>query len=250
VKSHSWKVQRIFEPSRFAKDMATAKEQIGALRILDDGRKFRYSKIGASAITVGKACAAAQIGATVMNEACASAHAIGDYIITETITAGTAFDADYFAGGFLSINDATGEGHQYKIKHNTAVSAAGTSITIELEDPIRVALVASTSEFTLIHSPWMAVVETTAEENVFAGVTPIGFTAGYYGWLQTGGVCTCLSEATAAVAVGAVMTLSATSGALQAITTPLDIDVAYQVGVAYGTAGVDGEYKPVYLTWD
>lgn len=236
--------QGIFEQS------ATQKEELGSLRILKDGRKFRYARAGSSNLSHGKANCAAQIGATVMNEACASAHSIGDYVFTETITAGTAFAQDYFAGGFLQINDATGEGYQYKIVSSTAVSAAGTSITLTLDEPIQVALVASTSEFTLVHSPWQSVVETTAEENVFTGVAPIDVTATYYFWDQTGGMCCCLSEATAAAPVGAVMTLSATSGALQAIATPLDVDVAYQVGVAYGTAGVDTEYKPVYLTWD
>ena len=229
---------------------ATAKEEVGALRILKDGRKFRYSKAGASALSHGKANCAAQIASGVMNEACASNHAVGDYIITETITAGTAYAENYFKGGFFQVNDATGEGYQYKIIASSAVTASGTSITLTLDDPLRVALVASTSEFTLVHNPWMAVVETTAEENVFTGVAPIDVTAGYYFWNQTGGLCLVLSEATSAYGVGTVMTLSATSGALQGIATPLDIDLCYQVGVCYGTAGVDGEYKPVYLTWD
>lgn len=241
MKRAGW-AQGIYEQS------ATQKEDVGVLRILQDGRKFRYAKCGATGIAAGKATAAAAIDGDVMNEACASAHAIGDYVITETITSTTCAQ-DYFAGGYLQINDGTGEGHQYKIASSTAV-AAGTSITITLEEPLRVALVATTSEFTLVHSPWMAVVETTDEENVFAGVTPIAVTAAYYFWAQTGGVCCCLSEASAAYGVGTVMTLSASSGALQAVATPLDIDKTYQVGVCFGTAGVDEEYKPVLLTWD
>lgn len=241
MKRAGW-AQGIYEQS------ATQKEDIGALRILQDGRKFRYAKMGAADVAVGKAVASAACDADVIDEACASAHAIGDYVITETITSTTCAQ-DYFAGGYLQINDGTGEGHQYKIASSTAV-AAGTSITITLEEPLRVALVATTSEFSLIHSPWMAVVATSTEESVFAGVTPINVTAAYYFWAQTGGICCCLCEATAGVAVGQVMTLSASSGALQGIATPLDVDIAYQVGVCYGTAGVDEEYKPVLLTWD
>jgi hypothetical protein len=227
---------------------ATAKETVGALRILDDGRKFRYAKAGASALSAGKANAAAAVAAGVMNEACASAHAIGEYVITETITAGVAYTQDHFAGGFLQVNDATGEGHQYKITSSSAVTAAGTSITIVLEDPIRVALVAATSEFTLTPSPQQMVVETTTEENLPTGVAPVAVTAAYYFWNQTGGHALALIAGTPAV--GEVLTLSGTSGALTGITTPLDVDIAYQAGILWGTAGVATEYKPVWLTLD
>lgn len=229
---------------------ATAKEEVGTKRVLRNGDVYRYAKCGATGLANGVALAAPTIAAGIMNEACASAHAIGDTIITETITAGVAYAEGYFKGGYLSINDGTGESYQYPIESSTAVGAADTSITVTLDRPIVTALVATTSEFTLVPNPWMGVAVTTDEENVFAGVTEMAVTANYYFWAKTGGVATVLSEATAAVAVGAVMTLSATSGALQAIATPLDVDAAYQVGVAYGTAGADGEYKPVMLTWD
>ena len=110
------------------------------------------------------------------------------------------------------------------------------------------ALVASTSEFTLAHSPYMAVVTTTAEENLCVGVAPIPVTAAYYFWAQTGGPA--LAVVAGTPAVGTVLTLSGTAGALGAIATPLDVDVAYQVGIAWGTVGVAGESKPVFLTLD
>ena len=229
-------------------ESATAKQALGTLRITDDGRKFRYCKNGAGALLAGNCVAAAAIGATVMNEACASAHAVGDTLFTETITAGTAYAENYFRDGFLQINDATGEGHQYRIESSTAVGSAGTSITLTLKDPIRVALVASTSEFTIAHSPYNAVVTTTAEENLCVGVAPIGVTAAYYFWAQTGGPA--LAVVAGTPAVGTVLTLSGTAGALGAIATPLDVDVAYQVGIAWGTVGVGGESKPVMLTLD
>jgi len=229
---------------------ATPKETVGTLRICNNGDGYRYAKNGATALAVGVALAGQEIAAGILNQACASAHAIGETIITETITAGVAYAENYFKGGYLSINDATGEGYQYPIESSTAVGAAGTSITLTLDRPIVTALVATTSEFSLLPSPWMGVVVTTDEEKLFAGVTEMAVAANYYFWAKTKGLVTCLSEATSAAAVGAVMTLSATSGALQAIATPLDVDAAYQVGVAALTDGVDSEYKPVFLTWD
>lgn len=226
---------------------AEKKEELGTLRITRDGRKFRYAKAGASALSAGKMGVAPAIDAEVMNEACAYAHAIGDYTFTETITAGVAFAENFFAGGFLQINDATGEGYQYMIESSTAVTATGTSITISLYDPIKVALVASTSEFTLAASTLQGVTESTTEENLPVGIAPVAVTAAYYYWIQTGGEALALVAGTPAV--GSMLTLSSTAGALAAINATLDIDQPI-VAISWGTVGVAGEYKPVKLMLD
>lgn len=225
---------------------ATQKEELGALRILRDGRKFRYAKAGASALAAGKLAVAAAVGATVMNEACTAVHAIGDVIFTETITAGTAFAENYFAGGYLQINDGTGEGHQYKITSSSAVSASGTSITLTLDEPIRVATAGtSASEFSIIHSPWMATVESTTL-GLPVGITPIVVTAAYFYWAQTGGPALALSGNNDAVGKPLFQSTS-TAGALSGADT-----ASYypQVAIAMGTVGVAGEYKPVLLNID
>lgn len=227
---------------------ATQKEELGTLRVLADGRMFRYAKAGASALAAGKMGIAPAIAADVTNEACASAHAIGDYVVEETITAAVAAYAEnFFQGGFLQVNDATGEGHQYKIQSSTAVAISGTSIALTLEDPIRVALVAATSEFTLAQSPWQGVTESTTEESLPVGVAPVAVTAAYYYWAQTHGPALVLVAGTPAV--GTMMTLSATAGALAAINATLDIDQPV-CGIMHGTAGVATEYKPVFLMID
>jgi hypothetical protein len=223
---------------------ATQKEELGALRILRDGRKFRYAKAGASALAAGKLAVAAAVGATVMNEACVAAHLAGEMIFTETITAGTAYAENYFAGGYLQINDVTGEGHQYKITSSSAVTAAGTSITLTLDEPIRVAL-AINSEFTIVHSPWMATVE-SATLGLPVGVTPIVVTAAYFYWAQTGGPAVALSGNADAVGKPLFQSTS-TAGALSGADT-----ASYypQVAIAMGTVGVATEYKPVMLNLD
>jgi hypothetical protein len=202
---------------------ATKKEIVGTLRITKDGRKFRYAKAGASALAAGKANIVAAGDAEVYNEACANAHAIGDMNIVETITAGVAHEENKFAGGYFAVNDATGEGHQYLINSSSVVTAAGTSITLGLSDPIRVALVAATSEFTLIPNPQYGVAESAVEENMMAGVAPRVVTASYYFWNQTGGPCLVLGAGTPAV--GTVMTLGGTAGSMTGIATPLDCPV-------------------------
>ena len=218
---------------------STAKETVGTLRITKDGRKFRYAKAGTSALAAGKANIAAAIAADVMNEATANAHSIGDLTFSETITgAAAAYPQDFFAGGYLQINDDTSEGHQYLINSSSAVALAGTSIVLGLSDPLRVAMVAAGSEFTIAHNPQMGVTESTTEENLMTGVAPRVVTASYYFWNQTGGPALVLVAGTPAV------------GAMAAIATPLDIDIAQCYGIAWGTAGIAGEYKPVFLMID
>lgn len=234
-----------FQQSVFAQS-STKKEEVGALRILRDGRKFRYAKAGASNLAAGKLAVAAAVNAAVMNEACTAVHAIGDVVFTETITAGVVWAENYFAGGYLHINDGTGEGHQYKIISSSAVAIAGTSITLMLDEPIRVATAGSAaSEFSIIHSPWMAAVESTTL-GCPVGVTPIVVTATYYYWAQTGGPSICLSGNTDAV--GKPLYQSTTTAGMVA---GLDAASYYpQIGIALGTAGVSGEYKPVMLSLD
>jgi len=227
---------------------ATQKEELGTMRILSDGRIFRYAKAGASALAAGKMGVAPAIAADVMNEACANAHAIGDYVIEETITSAAAdYAENHFQGGYLQINDATGEGHQYKIQSSTAVATGGTSICLTLEDPIRVALVAATSEFTIAKSPWQGVTESTTEESLPVGIAPRVVTAAYYYWAQTHGPALALVAGTPAV--GSMLTLSSTAGALAAINATLDIDQPI-CAISWGTVGVSGEYKPVFLRID
>ena len=223
---------------------STQKEELGALRILRDGRKFRYAKAGASALAAGKLTVSAAVGADVMNEACTAVHAIGDIVFSETITSATYIE-NYFAGGYLQINDGTGEGHQYKILSSTAVTA-GTSIILQLDEPIRVATAGtSASEFSIIHSPWQATVESTTL-GCPVGITPIVVTAAYFYWAQTGGPAIALSGNTDAAGKPLYQSTT-TAGALAG----LDAASYYpQVAIALGTAGVSGEYKPVMLTMD
>lgn len=227
---------------------ASAKEMLGTLRITRDGRKFRYAKASTSALAAGKANIVAAGAAEVYNEACANAHAIGDMFIEETITAGVAHAENKFRGGYFIINDSTGEGHQYLITSSSAVTAAGTSIMLGLADPIRVALVAASSEFTIAPNPQWGVAESAVEENLMAGVAPIVVPANYYFWNQTGGPALVLGAGTPAV--GTVMTLGGTAGSMTGIATPLDVDIAQCYGVLWGQTVVAGEYVQVFLMID
>lgn len=235
IKKTGWS-QGIYEIS------AVAKERLGTLRILQDGRKFRYAKAGASNISAGKLqCAAAMVAAAI-NNACPIA-AVGLRILNLTVGS-SSFAADYFAGGYLQINDA---GHQYEIVSSTATSSS-TAITVVLEDSLKVALTAS-KEFTLLHSPWMATVELASgsTKGVPVGVAPVDVTAAYYYWAQTGGPACCLMDGTPAI--GAMLNQGTTAGAVAIMSTTFAPDLPFfaQNGP---TVGVNGHYKPIILYID
>ena len=224
-----------------------AKEAIGTLRVLHDGTKWRYCRAGANALTVGRAVMAAAVANGVTDQNCASAHAIGDTQVTETITAGVAYAENYFAGGWLHINDATGEGYAYPIQSSTAVGIAGTSITVTLTRPIVVATVAVTTQFSLAHNPCMAVVHSTAGTGAgkMVGVTARAVTAQYYFWAQTAGPAIVLADGTPAV--GVMLMPGTISGSLAAYAAASTWAV---VGHVWGRAFVDTEYKMANLTLD
>ena len=175
----------------------------------------------------------------------AAAFAIGATQISVPVGA-SAVTADQYAEGFLQVNDATGEGYQYKIVSNTACDASGTTI-VQLEEPLAVALVASTSEVSLIPNMYKGVGHTTTEENVPAGSACCAIAANYYGWVQTGGQGVALISGSPAV--GSMLTLGAASGSLIPVNATFDIDQPICAQML-ATAGVDGEYKPVLLLID
>ena len=234
--------QGIYEQS------ATAKETLGTLRITQDGRKFRYAKAGAADLVAGNMGLGAALNAAHVNEAILAAVAIGSGSLDLTVTAGSALAANQLKGGYFQVTDGTGQGQNLMIAGNSVISASGTAIQIALDDGIKVAL-DTTSEFTLVQSPWYATYESATGEAMVAGVAPIAVTTLYYYWAQTGGIANVLQEATDAV--GCNMCVStATAGAVVSQTNGgIDADLP-KVGVQYGTAGVAGEYTPVFLTID
>ena len=78
------------------------KEQIGALRIMGDGRKFRYAKNGAVALITGVPTAAPDIVANHESVAPTANVAVGATTVTVTLGA-TAATADQYAGGFAQV---------------------------------------------------------------------------------------------------------------------------------------------------
>lgn len=223
------------------KESATQKHKLGEFRRLEDGRCFVYCANAAVALAAGAVLQAAAPDSNAHNEAIAAAAAIG---ATElTVTFGGAVTANAYKEGYVHINDATGEGHIYKVKEH----AAGTSsVTVYLEEPIEVALVASTSEITFTKHPCKdVIVFPTTATSVPIGVPLIVVTASYYFWAQVKGPCPVLTDGT--VVIGQHVRVSdGTAGAVE----PLDRDGTAEDEACIGTVmqvNATGEYSLIML---
>jgi hypothetical protein len=222
----------------------TKKHRLGTLRINADGTKYRYARSG-EALTAGNvACAPPAVaGQDAELVAAAGACAVGTTEITFT-SAATAITANQYDDGLLIIYDgAAGTvGHKYRISGHTTAAGAGT-ITVKLRDPIRVALIA-TDTWSLVPSPWNGTLEQAAVANMFAGVSPIAVTSGYYYWAQTGGECVFLDKG--GITLGGCLEISATSGSFKVAANWL----GGCCGQVYAVATTDTKYGSGFLTHD
>lgn len=193
------------------KQSVTQMEDLDTIRIENDGRVYAYALAGASDLAAGKVVQTAVATENAHNEkqSATQSAAIGSYSVTMTF--GGAVTASFFKDGYLWVNDDTGEGHMYRVKDHPA----GTSdVKVELKDPIRVALVASTSELSLIQNRQALVVLAVAATLTGCpiGVPPIPVTAGYYFWNQVKGPAAVLVAGT--VVLGNSVCVLTTDGAV------------------------------------
>lgn len=229
-------------PQDIAKVSSDALTNLGQVGVTPDGRIFRYAKAGGTALDPGKLCVAATVVANHENIAVASAAAVGATEVTVTLGA-TAATENQYAGGHLIINDAAGEGTAYLISGHPAADASA-SLVVSLAEPVRVALTTS-SEASLQKNPWDSVViSATDQADMPVGIPVVSIAASNYGWIQTGGVAAGLADET--LAVGSELTIgSSVAGALEVV----DAVAEPIVGKAI-QAGVDTEYRAVFLTLD
>lgn len=214
-------------------------EFLGQLGSTPDGRTYRYTLNGGVALTPGTLNVNADVDSNVVNEGVNVAAAVGSRQVQ--LDAGGNIAANAYAGGYLTINDAAGEGISYYVTGNTAGSTS-VDVQVYLQEPITVALTTS-SEATLTVNPYSGVVISIADQaDQPVGVSNVAVPIANYCWLQTGGICSVLADE--AIAKGLALTTgSSTVGAVEA----LDGAGEPQVGIAT-MAMVDTEYQPAYLT--
>jgi len=209
--------------------------QLGGLATTGDGRYFRYAKAGATALVPGK-LQQSSAEATGNENLGVAAAAIGDTSITTTST--VTVTADQYAGGYVVVTTTPGQGYQYQIAGHAAATSA--VVTLNLTDPIQVALTTS-SVIDLVANPYNGVVvNPTTATGLPVGVAVAATPANYYGWIQTGGVGTVLADGSITVGTNLVAS-NGTAGAVEPLT-----GVQALVGVAV-TGIATTEYGAVNL---
>lgn len=123
--------------------------------------------------------------------------------------------ADQYAGGVLGVFAGGSIGRTYAIRGNTATNTPATgNYRIELEEPLDEAVTINT-DFIIQGNKYANLESSSAATDfVTSGATTTEQSAGYYGWVQTKGLCNVLID-TSTISAGYKAVLSViTSGAI------------------------------------
>ena len=207
---------------------------LGTRAMKNDGRVYRFANAAADTV----AGTLYQGPAPIPNHLARTAPVVAVGAKTFTFTPGnTVGAANLYAEGYLQVDTgvAAENGYTYTVSGHAAI-ASGTAFTLNLIDPIIIALSAS-STVGLIHNVYkQVIINPTGQTGVTAGVSTYIVSANKYGWLQTWGPCSGLINGTPGVATNLVVGVS-TAGTFDLGTVAAETNVrviarAMQVGVS------------------
>jgi hypothetical protein len=214
---------------------------LGVYGETNDGRGFRYAYVGAVATVPGMVYQGPAQDTTNQNPSGGlSIAAAAAGATTVTLTSSITLTKNALAGGYMSVCVTPGQGQNYKILTNTAVSGAA-GMVVTLEDPIRVALTTG-SKVVFQANPYNGiVVAPTTMTNCIVGVPQTIITANYYGWIQVRGAASCLQTGSGTCGTALGFLQGGTQGSLAPAIAGTPI-----LARALGT-NVTGEYDLVDL---
>lgn len=191
--------QNIYEES------STQKQRLGARLVLGD-RTFRYghfvyacaagliaapdqSLVGADNLLADGSCVALA-AATAFTDQPAITAALAANDTWLALTHASALDnvtEDVLKNGYICISDSANYDQVVRIKRNSVM--ASDIVAIELYDPILTATADATTGVTFSLSPWSQLrpAATGTDDNP-SGAPQVAVQAGYYAWVQTGGI--------------------------------------------------------------
>lgn len=197
-----------------------------------DGRVFRYCQAVAATVAGSVYQSTAPIANHLANTPPAVAVGAKSFTYTPGATAGA---ANLYAEGYLQVDTTPGNGYTYQVAGHAAISSS-TAFTLNLIDPIQVALTTS-SRVGLVHNPGKnVIIQPTTATAAVAGVAPCVIATGEYGWLQTWGPASTLINGTPGVGIGVVISAT-TAGAVDVAAVAAEINTRQighmmQVGVS------------------
>ena len=219
------------------------RHRMGTQLIVASGRKFRFGLAGASALVVGNVIQPAAIVSTDISMA-AAATAAGAKSITFTHGAATVV-INYFAEGHANISLAPGAGFMYPISSHAALTSGGAD-TVYLSEghEIKTALT-TTSDVSLIANPYAGLLQFAASiSGPPVGVAVSAIPAADFGWLQTYGDASVLTQGTLVIGANAVAD-TATAGAAGPATAATEAVIG-----RVRTVEATTEWSVIFLTLD
>lgn len=182
---------------------------LGTALVCQDGRLYRFGKVGAgAAAVVGNLYQSPVPGANYDELALPAAVAVGSRTVVVTNGA-TAITEDQFKGGFLNVEDDAGEGRAYLIESNTADAGAGpVTVTLAAGHGIKVALTTVTT-VGLTASPYSGlIIHPSPPTACLIGVAASAIAAGEYGWFQRKGPASVLGTGTLVIGKNCVASVT------------------------------------------
>ena len=229
---------------------ADQRQPVGQRMEYADGRKWRYVLIGATVIAFGNLVQGKTLVAGDYTDVLLqAAAAVGD--TTVSITASGTSVANFYAKGWMHVNKGTtlgtDSGMNYKVKSHPVFAAATKVITLEPDDPIRVAMDTTNGEVGFTPNPYTCaiVAPITTATNVVIGVSQTRITAAQYGFVQSGGV-SCVQSAASHVVGNRLNPILAAAGRAGVPTASL----LAEIGLVLSVPTTAGEYGSVLLTID
>lgn len=210
---------------------------VGDSVVLPDGREFRHCKsLGSNTLLPTLGCNFTDTGYTAYT-AFAVAASVGDREITIPAATHTALTADQLKGGYVIVFNGSGTNDvTYGIAGNDA-AAANALFKIRLDQPLAVAIVASTSACETYQNPWglMDCGNTVVLPRAGAPVVSVSAAANYF-WLQTKGPKFVAPQATVGNNNGGMQAYWRHDGSADSTETALAVTVnTYLTDVPAGT---------------
>jgi hypothetical protein len=230
-------------PGDFYYTSVTPQATVGSRYDSADGRSYRYVQFGSTTnLVAGNLVQGAVSTANHQNIAPTANAGTGSYVVTVTLGA-TAATVGQYANGYLSVVTGTSHlGWTYSIVSNSAAPSSGTQCLITLAEPLQVALL-TTDTVSLTPNPYTNVVQMpTTSQGIPVGVALTAGTINWYGYVQTRGPASVLSDATTAAIGTSVQPSTTTAGSV----TQTAGTGAFYVGMPI-VATVSARTNPVFL---
>ena len=182
---------------------------VGQKMVIEDGRTFRYTEAGGTALINGRTTQSIATAASSINEAIDTL-AVGATVLTGVGATGANPAADLYKGGYVQVITPANLGPIMQIKSNTLF--ASNVGTLTLFNPLPIAIAVG-DVVTYVESPFRdVIIAATTPTAPVVGVVGVAVAANQYGWLCTGGPARVLTQGTLIIGDGTMASLT-TAGA-------------------------------------